>query len=155
MTHFTLPFAVIAQFFKFFFSGDNLHIDISQSLLQTKLHNIVTRIKTCSENNIAFNKDISDIMNRLVTGDTMVAGEIQVVEANFNIVTDYAGNLLTAMTTAFHPQTEDKVNCCLINYLPNFCACICCFHRKCFPESWNSTPRYSTLKSFFSIYICF
>ena len=39
----------------------------------------------------------------------MVTGELQVVEANLDLVTDYDGNLLEPMTT---PNTQlEKVNC--------------------------------------------
>ena len=73
--------------------------DISDQLLQAKLQNLAKRIKTCSKNSLTFAADISDLMNRLISGDAMVAGELQVVEANLDLVTDYDGNLLEPMTT--------------------------------------------------------
>ena len=57
------------------------------------------RIKACSKNSVTFAVDISDLMNRLISGDAMVTGELQVVEANLDLVTDYDGNLLEPMTT--------------------------------------------------------
>ena len=42
----------------------------------------------------------------------MAASEIQLIEANLDIVTDYDGNLLEPMTTPVHHDAEvDKVNC--------------------------------------------
>ena len=57
---------------------------------------------------MTFKADISDLMNRLISGDAMVAEELQVVEANLDLVTDYEGNLLEPMTSP-HAQLE-KVN---------------------------------------------
>ena len=95
-----------------FFSEQNTdqqeQFDISEQLLQAKLQNLAKRIKTCSENSLTFAADISDLMNRLISGDAMVAGELQVVEANLDLVTDYNGNLLEPMTT---PNAQlEKVN---------------------------------------------
>ena len=63
-----------------FFSEQNTdqqeQFDISDQLLQAKLQNLVKRIKTCSENSLTFIADISDLMNRLISGDAMVAGEL-------------------------------------------------------------------------------
>ena len=66
----------------------------------------------------------------------MVAGELQVVEANLDLVTDYDGNLLEPMTT---PNAQlEKVN--FSHFI--FGAGTCCFRRNCFPESWNCAPGY-------------
>ena len=97
-----------------FFSEQNTdqqqeQFDISEQLLQAKLQNLAKRIKTCSENSVTFAADISDLMNRLISRDAMVTGELQVVEANLDLVTDYDGNLLEPMTT---PNAQlEKVNC--------------------------------------------
>ena len=47
---------------------------------------------------MTFAADISDLMNRLISRDAIVAGELQVVEANLDLVTDYESNLLEPMT---------------------------------------------------------
>ena len=66
----------------------------------------------------------------------MVTGELQVVEANLDLVTDYNGNLLEHMTT---PNAQlEKVNWSF--YF--FGAGTCCFHKNCFLESWNCAPGY-------------
>jgi len=86
-------------------------MDISEKLLQAKLTNLVNRIKTCAENSIVFNEDVTDLMNRLVSQDQMVPGEIQVIEAHLDTVTDYNGRLLAAMTSPVGPDPDnDKVN---------------------------------------------
>ena len=95
-----------------FFSEQNTdqqeQFDISEQLLQAKLKNLVKRIKTYSKNSLTFAADISDLMNRFISGDAMVAGELQAVEANLDLVTDYDGNLLEPMTT---PNAQlEKVN---------------------------------------------
>ena len=92
-----------------FFSEQNTdqqeQFDISDQLLQAKLQNLAKRIKTCSENSLTFTADISNLMNRLISGDAMV-----VVEANLDLVTDYNGNLLEPITT---PNAQlEKVNFC-------------------------------------------
>ena len=95
-----------------FFSEQNTdqqeQFDLSDQLLQAKLQNLAKRIKTCSKNSLTFAADISDLTNRLISGDAMVAGELQVVEANLDLVTDYDGSLLEPMT-APNAQLE-KVN---------------------------------------------
>ena len=96
------------QFFSEQDTDQQEQFNISDQLLQAKLQNLAKRIKTCSENSLTFTADISDLMNRLISGDTMVAGELQVVEANLDLVTDYDGNLLEPMTT---PNAQlEKVN---------------------------------------------
>lgn len=98
----------LAIFLKILFvSDEEFEIDISERLMQAKLHNLVARIKTCSDNEVVFNQDVSDLMNRLVSGDVMANTEIQVIEANLDIVTDYNGKLLSAMTTPITPKPED------------------------------------------------
>ena len=96
------------QFFSEQETDQQEQFDISDQLLQAKLQNLAKRIKTCSENSVTFAADISDLMNRLISGDAMVTGELQVVEANLDLVTDYDGNLLESMTT---PNAQlEKVN---------------------------------------------
>ena len=102
-----------------FFSEQNTdqqeQFDISEKVLQAKLQNLAKRIKTCSKNSMTFTADISDLMDRLISADAMVAGELQVVEANLDLVTDYDGNFLEPMTT---PNTQlEKVNFSHFNFL--------------------------------------
>ena len=66
----------------------------------------------------------------------MVTGELQVVEANLDLVTDYDGNLLEPMTT---PNTQlEKVN--FSHFI--FWSWHLLLSRNCFPESWNCAPGY-------------
>ena len=87
----------------------DLEIDISEKLLQGRLHNLVTRIGICSRHGLVFNQDVSDLMNRLTGGDPLVPAELQVIEANLDIATDYDGNLLQVLTTPVGPEKIDKV----------------------------------------------
>ena len=95
-----------SQFFSEQETDQQEQFNISEQLLQAKLQNLAKRIKTCSKNSVTFAADISDLMNRLISGDAMVTGELQ---ANLDLVTDYDGNLLEPMTT---PNAQlEKVNC--------------------------------------------
>ena len=88
--------------------------------MQAKLQNLVKRIQTCADQGLVFNQDVSDIMNRLTSSDVMASGEIQVIEANLDMVTDYDGNLLEVMTTPVGPANKDKVNNSFLNLFYNF-----------------------------------
>ena len=99
ITHFILHLKKLAhnllkspQFFSEQETDQQEQFDISEKLMQAKLQNLAKRIKTCSENSVTFAADISDLMNRLISGDAMVTGELPVVEANLDLVTDYDGN---------------------------------------------------------------
>ena len=90
-----------------------MQIDITNKLEQVILQNLVIRIKTCFVNNVLFNQDTTDLMNRLISSDTMVHENLQAIEANINIVTDCDGKLLVPMTTptTLDEPEYDKVNC--------------------------------------------
>ena len=64
------------QFFSEQDTDQQEQFDISDQLLQDKLQNLAKRIKTCSKNSLTFTADISDLMNRLISADAMVAGEL-------------------------------------------------------------------------------
>ena len=93
--------------------NSDLQIDITDKLMQVKLDQLADRIKTCTRHNITFNADVSDLMNRLIGGDSMVNTEIQVIEANLDIITHKDGTLISPMTTphdpAAAPPEENKV----------------------------------------------
>ena len=81
--------------------------------MQVKLDQVADRIKTCACHNIAFNADVSDLMNWLISGNSMVNAEIQVIEANLDIITHRDGTLISPMTTPRHPAAappeENKI----------------------------------------------
>ena len=78
--------------------------------MQVKLDQLADRIKKCAHHNIFFNADVSDLMNWLIGGDTMVNAELQVIEVNLDIITHRDGTLISPMTTPMDPAAPPEEN---------------------------------------------